>query len=214
MELNLKSLTLTESDLPAGVEFPNGMVAVDTETLGLNVQRDRLCVVQIGDGEGNVWLVKFNTPEDYKKADNLRVVLGDDSLQKLYHFARFDLATIEHYLGVSQRNVYCTKIVSKLTRTYTDKHGLKTLCNELLGIELDKEQQTSDWGAPVLSEAQKHYAASDVLYLHALKEQLDLKLAKRGADYQMLAQKSFDFLPYRAKLDIMGWPNSDIFAHQ
>jgi ribonuclease D len=175
MNIKLKSLDLVVGDLPAGINFSKGM-AIDTETLGLNVHRDRLCLVQVGDGNGNVWLVKFNGAEDYAKANNLRAYLGDPAIQKIYHFARFDLSVIEHYLGVGQQNVYCTKTASRLCRTYSDKHGLKSLCVELLGIELDKEQQTSDWGAPMLSEAQKHYAASDVLYLHALRDELEKKL--------------------------------------
>lgn len=198
-----------EEDLPAGVLAP-GPVAVDTETMGLQVGRDRLCLVQISDGGGDEHLVRFRPGSDYA-APNLRAVLTDPDRLKLYHFARFDLASIKAYLGVMAEPVYCTKTASRLIRTYTDRHGLKELVRELLGTEISKQQQTSDWGAPELSDAQKDYAASDVRYLHALREKLDERLAREGR--APLAQACFDFLPHRALLDLAGWPEVDIFAH-
>ncbi|MFZ3483861.1 ribonuclease D [Sphingomonas sp. 3-13AW] len=201
---------LHEEDLPADVFAPGADVAVDTETMGLHTHRDRLCVVQISDGGGDEHLVRFSAGSDYA-APNLRAVLGDPDRVKLYHFARFDLAAIRHYLDTVAAPVYCTKIASRLIRTYTDRHGLKELVRELLGQELSKAQQSSDWGAPVLSEAQKEYAASDVRYLHAMREELDRRLAREGRT--ALAQACFDFLPHRADLDLAGWPEVDIFAH-
>lgn len=198
-----------EEDLPAGVLAP-GPVAVDTETMGLQPGRDRLCVVQISDGHGDEHLVRFGPGSDYA-APNLKAVLADPARLKLYHFARFDLASIEAYLNVVAAPVYCTKIASRLIRTYTDRHGLKELVRELLGIELSKAQQSSDWGGPVLSDAQREYAASDVRYLHRMKEELDRRLLREGR--MDLAQACFDFLPHRAKLDLVGWPEIDIFAH-
>ena len=198
-----------EEDLPEGVLGP-GAVAVDTETMGLITPRDRLCLVQISDGSGTEHLVRFNPGSDYA-APNLKAVLADPARLKLYHFARFDLAAIEHYLGVTAAPVFCTKIASKLTRTYTDRHGLKNLVEELLGESLSKQQQSSDWGAAVLSDAQRDYAASDVRFLHAMKEILDMRLAREGRT--QLAQACFDFLPTRAALDLAGWPETDIFAH-
>ncbi|MDG5488081.1 ribonuclease D [Sphingomonas sp. BGYR3] len=198
-----------EEDLPADVLRP-GAVAVDTETMGLITPRDRLCVVQISDGSGDEHLVRFNPGSDYA-APNLKAVLADPDRVKLYHFARFDLAAIQHYLGVVAAPVYCTKTASRLVRTYTDRHGLKELVRELLGAELSKVQQSSDWGGPVLSEAQRDYAASDVRYLHALKAELDVRLAREGRT--ALAQACFEFLPHRAALDLAGWPEVDIFAH-
>lgn len=197
------------NDLPADVNFPNGMVAMDTETLGLNLLRDRLCVCQLSDGEGNVWIVKFDG-KDYS-APNLKKLLADPSVTKIFHFARFDVAALYHYLGTMPQPVYCTKIASKLTRTYTEKHGLKSITAELLGELMDKTEQSSDWAAPQLSEAQKHYAAGDVIYLHALKKELDIKLEDRQR--QHLAKACFDFLPTRAELDLAGWPETDIFSH-
>jgi ribonuclease D len=198
-----------EEDLPEGVLAP-GAVAVDTETMGLITPRDRLCVVQISDGRGDEHLVRFSPNSDYL-APNLKMVLADPNRLKLYHFARFDLAAIQLYLGVTAAPVYCTKTASRLVRTYTDRHGLKDLVRELLGQEISKQQQSSDWGGPVLSDAQKDYAASDVRYLHGLKEELDRRLAREGR--MELAQACFDFLPARAKLDLAGWPEVDIFAH-
>jgi len=200
---------LHQEDLPAGVLGP-GAVAVDTETMGLITPRDRLCLVQISDGGGDEHLVRFAPDSDYA-APNLRAVLADPSRLKLYHFGRFDIAAIRHYLGLIAAPVYCTKIASRLVRTYTDRHGLKELVRELLGAELSKQQQSSDWGAPELSDAQKEYAASDVRYLHALKAKLDERLVREGREN--LAQACFDFLPARAELDLAGWPEIDIFAH-
>ncbi len=198
-----------EEDLPEGALAP-GPVAVDTETMGLQLGRDRLCVVQIADGRGDEHLVRFAPRSDYA-APNLKVVLADPARLKIYHFARFDIASIRAYLGVMAEPVYCTKTASRLIRTYTDRHGLKELVRELLGLEISKQQQTSDWGAPELSDAQKDYAASDVRYLHALKERLDERLEREGR--VRLAQACFDFLPHRALLDLAGWPEVDIFAH-
>ena len=200
---------LHEEDLPAGVLAP-GPVAVDTETMGLITPRDRLCLVQIADGQGDEHLVRFAPGSDYA-APNLRAVLADPARLKLYHFARFDLAAIEHYLGVVAAPVFCTKIASKLTRTYTDRHGLKDLVRELLGKELSKQQQSSDWGGAELSEAQREYAASDVRHLHAMHAILVDRLAREHRTE--LAQAAFDFLPYRARFDLAGWAEKDIFSH-
>lgn len=199
-----------EEDLPADVFAPGASIAVDTETMGLVTPRDRLCVVQLSDGGGNEHLVRFGPGSDYA-APNLRAVLGDPARLKLFHFARFDLAAIRHYLHVTAAPVYCTKIASRLVRTYTDRHGLKELVRELLGQEVSKVQQSSDWGGPDLSDAQKDYAASDVRFLHAMKLELDRRLAREGRT--ALAQACFDFLPARAELDLAGWPEIDIFAH-
>lgn len=198
-----------EEDLPAGV-LADGPVAVDTETMGLNSHRDRLCLLQISDGNGDEHLVRFAPDSDYD-APNLKAVLADPARLKLYHFARFDLAAIELYLGVTAAPVYCTKIASRLVRTYTDRHGLKELVRELLGQDISKQQQSSDWGGPELSDAQKDYAASDVRFLHRIKEELDRRLAREGRTE--MAQACFDFLPMRAQLDLAGWPETDIFAH-
>jgi len=203
------SVYFHEEDLPESVLAP-GPVAVDTETMGLQLGRDRLCVVQISDGRGDEHLVRFSAGSDYA-APHLKAVLTDSARLKLYHFARFDLASIQAYLGVMAAPVYCTKTASRLIRTYTDRHGLKELVKELTGQEISKQQQTSDWGAPELSDAQKDYAASDVRYLHALKEKLDERLEREGR--MPLAQACFDFLPHRALLDLAGWAEVDIFAH-
>ncbi|WP_420137458.1 ribonuclease D [Sphingomonas sp.] len=200
---------LHEEDLPAGILAP-GPVAVDTETMGLNTHRDRLCLVQISDGGGDEHLVRF-APGSTFAAPNLRAVLADPERLKLYHFARFDLAAVRHYLGVVAAPVYCTKIASRLIRTYTDRHGLKELVRELLGIEISKQQQSSDWGATELSDAQKDYAASDVRYLHQMRTILNERLVRENR--MALAQACFDFLPARAELDLAGWPDVDIFAH-
>ena len=198
-----------EEDLPAGVLAP-GPIAVDTETMGLVTPRDRLCVVQIADGRGDEHLVRFRVGSSYH-APNLKAVLADPARLKLYHFARFDLAAIEFDLGVLAAPVFCTKIASKLTRTYTDRHGLKNLLNELLNEDISKQQQSSDWGAPELTDAQRDYAASDVRYLHRLYEVFVERLRREGR--QELAQACFDFLPTRARLDIAGWADRDIFSH-
>jgi ribonuclease D len=198
-----------EEDLPAGL-LAEGSIAVDTETMGLITPRDRLCVVQLSDGKGDEHLVRFASGSSYD-APNLKVLLADPARLKLFHFARFDIAAIQHYLGVLTTPVYCTKTASRLIRTYTDRHGLKELVRELLGVEISKQQQSSDWGGPILTEAQRDYAASDVRYLHQLKTELDRRLAREGRT--ALAQACFDFLPHRALLDLAGWPEIDIFAH-
>lgn len=199
-----------EEDLPPGVLTGSGALAVDTETMGLVTARDRLCVVQLSDGSGDEHLVRF-APGSAYDAPNLKAVLADPARLKLYHFARFDLAAIEHYLGVMAAPVFCTKIASKLVRTYTDRHGLKNLVEELLGQSISKQQQSSDWGGPVINEAQRDYAASDVRYLHALRDELTLRLEREGR--MALAQACFDFLPTRARLDLAGWAEHDIFSH-
>lgn len=198
-----------EEDLPEGV-LADGPVAVDTETMGLQTLRDRLCLLQISDGGGDEHLVRFGVGSDYS-APNLKAVLSDPARIKLYHFARFDLAAIEYYMGVMAEPVFCTKIASRLIRTYTDRHGLKELVRELLSQDISKQQQSSDWGGPILSEAQQDYAASDVRFLHRLKQELEIRLEREGRTE--LAQACFDFLPHRARLDIAGWPETDIFAH-
>ena len=199
-----------KEDLPAGVLAGDAPLAVDTETMGLITHRDRLCVVQISDGSGDEHLVRFGPDSSYD-APNLKALLADESRLKLYHFARFDLAAIEHYLGVVAAPVFCTKIASKLVRTYTDRHGLKNLVDEVLHENLSKQQQSSDWGGPDLSDAQREYAASDVRYLHRLREELVRRLEREGR--LDIAQACFDFLPTRARLDIAGWPDHDIFSH-
>ena len=203
------SVYFHEEDLPEGV-LAAGAIAVDTETMGLQLGRDRLCVVQISDGRGDEHLVRFG-PQSRYEAPVLKAVLSDPERLKLYHFARFDLASIRAYLGVIAAPVYCTKTASRLIRTYTDRHGLKDLVRELLGQEIYKQQQSSDWGAPELSDAQKEYAASDVRYLHAMKTILDQRLAREGRTE--LAEACFGFLPHRAVLDLAGWADQDIFAH-
>jgi len=199
-----------EEDLPAGVAFADGPIAVDTEAMGLLPGRDRLCLVQLADGQGDEHLVRFALGSDYS-APNLKALLGDPQRLKLYHFARFDVAMMRAYLGIMAAPLYCTRTASRLVRTYTDRHGLKDLVKELLCIDISKQQQTSDWGAPELSDAQREYAASDVRFLHALKEKLDERL--RRENRVELAQACFDFLPHRALLDLAGWSERDIFAH-
>ncbi len=199
---------LHHGDLPDGLDLGK-LVAIDTETLGLNPFRDRLCLAQLSAGDGVCHAVQFGA-KDYA-APNLKRLLADPSVTKLFHFARFDVAMFRRYLGVVCAPIYCTKIASKLVRTYTDRHGLKDLVRELLNIELSKEQQSSDWGATELSEKQLAYAASDVAHLHALKKTLDAMLAREGRT--VLAKACFDFLPVRAELDLAGWEEVDIFAH-
>ena len=199
-----------EEDLPPGNLFAQGPIAIDTEAMGLHPGRDRLCLVQLSDGNGDEHLVRFSPGSDYA-APNLKALLGDAERLKLYHFARFDIAIMQYYLGIMAAPLYCTRTASRLVRTYTDRHGLKELVKEMLGQDLNKQQQTSDWGAPEISEAQRDYAASDVRYLHALKEKLDERLAREGR--VALAQACFDFLPHRALLDLAGWDEQDIFAH-
>ncbi len=202
------TIEVHRGDLPAGVDFGR-VVAVDTETMGLNPHRDRLCVVQLSAGDGVCHLVHFPTAS--YDAPRLKALMADPAVTKMFHFARFDLAVMRRYLGVVCRPVYCTKIAAKLTRTFTDRHGLKDLCKDLLGIELSKEQQSSDWGAETLTAEQVKYAARDVLYLHELRARLDAVLAREGR--AELAQACFEFLPYRAELDLGGWDEPDIFRH-
>ena len=203
------SIHFHEEDLPSDVDF-QGAIAVDTEAMGLYPGRDRLCLVQLSDGRGEEHLVRFRRGSDYA-APNLKALLGDSNRLKLYHFARFDVAIMRYYLGVLAAPLYCTRTASRLVRTYTDRHGLKELVKEMLNIDLSKQQQTSDWGAPELNDAQREYAASDVRYLHRLKEQLDVRLARENR--VDLAQACFDFIPARALLDLAGWADVDIFAH-
>ena len=204
------SIHFHEEDLAAGVAFANGPIAVDTEATGLLPGRDRLCLVQLSDGQGDEHLVRFSQGSDYS-APNLKALLGDPNRLKLYHFARFDVAIMRAYLGIVAAPLYCTRTASRLVRTYTDRHGLKDLVRELLCIEISKQQQTSDWGAPELSDAQRDYAASDVRFLHALKDKLDERLQRENR--VELAQACFDFLPHRALLDLAGWAEQDVFAH-
>jgi ribonuclease D len=199
---------LHQGDLPEGLAFGTAL-AVDSETMGLHPHRDALCVVQLSAGDGDAHIVQLDRAA--YGAPRLKALLADKSVLKIFHFARFDLAALKHWLGVDAQPVYCTKIASKLTRTYTDRHSLKDLTRELLGVELSKQQQSSDWGAKALSDAQIDYAASDVLYLHALREKLDAILAREGRT--ALAEACFRFLPARAALDLEGWPEVDIFAH-
>ncbi len=202
------TIKLHKGDLPGGLSFPDG-VAVDSETLGLNPLRDRLCLVQLSGGDGDVHLVQFDGT-DYS-APRLKALLTDRNVLKIFHFARFDVAVMQHYLDVVTSPVYCTKIASKLVRTYTDRHGLKDLVAELAGIELSKQQQSSDWAASELTQQQLSYAASDVLYLHGLKAKLDVMLARQGRTH--MAQAAFDYLPARAELDLKGFGDMDIFSH-
>ncbi|MCC7305308.1 MAG: ribonuclease D [Alphaproteobacteria bacterium] len=202
------AITLHKHDLPASLKLGKS-VAIDTETLGLIPNRDPLCLVQISSGDGNAHIVQLD--RSTYDAPNLKKLLSDPKVLKIFHFARFDLAVIKAYLKIECRPVYCTRTASKLTRTYTDKHGLRDICRELLGVELNKQQQSSDWGADKLTDEQIAYAANDVLYLHRLKERLDEMLKREGREE--LAGKCFDFLPVRAELDLAGWLNVDIFEH-
>ena len=202
------AISLHLGDLPAELSF-GPIVAIDTETMGLNPHRDRLCLVQLSSGDGNAHLVQI--ARGPVRAPRLAALIADPQVLKLFHFGRFDIAVLEHALGVRCEPVYCTKIAAKLTRTFTDRFGLKELCRELLGVDLSKQQQTSDWGAEKLTDEQMVYAASDVLHLHALKTKLDGLLEREGR--MDLAQAAFRFLPTRARLDIAGWPEIDIFAH-
>ena len=199
---------LHRGDLPEDVDFGE-VVAIDTEAMGLNPHRDRLCLAQLSAGDGDAHLVQF-APGAYD-APRLRRLLADPFVTKLFHFARFDVAMLYHYLGVMALPVYCTKIASRLARTFTDRHGLRELCKDLLNVDLSKQQQSSDWGAPNLSDEQLRYAASDVFHLHALRDRLDVMLIREGRDG--LARASFEFLPHRVLLDLGGWAEQDIFAH-
>jgi ribonuclease D len=198
-----------EGDLPNLKHYDVDAVAIDTETLGLKPHRDRLCVVQISPGDGSADIIRIAPGQ--KKAPNLVALLKNRKITKIFHFARFDVAVLQHALGVTTEPVFCTKIASRLTRTYTDRHGLKDICAELLDVQLSKVQQSSDWAAEKLSPAQLEYAASDVLYLHRLKAELDKRLARENRT--ALADACFKFLPSRAKLDLSGWDEEDIFAH-
>jgi ribonuclease D len=202
------TVRLHRGDLPDLSRYTTS-VAIDTETMGLQPHRDRLCVVQLSNGDGSADVVQI--PKDHANAPNLKALLGDPKIMKIFHFARFDIAVLYNAFGVMPHPVYCTKIASRLSRTYTDRHGLKDLAREVLNIDLSKQQQSSDWGSQSLSEAQLAYAASDVLHLHALRERLDAMLAREGR--LQLAQACFDFLPTRAKLDLQGWEAEDIFSH-
>ena len=199
---------LYQNDLPDGLDL-GPVVAIDCETMGLVPHRDRLCLVQLSGGDGDAHLVQIHKGQD--AAPNLTALLSDPSVLKLFHFGRFDIAVLQHAFGVLTAPVYCTKIASKLIRTYTDRHGLKNLLDQFLGVDISKLQQSSDWGAEKLTEAQLDYAASDVLYLHRLKDEIDARLEREGRT--ALAQAAFDFLPTRALLDLAGWPDTDIFAH-
>jgi ribonuclease D len=203
------TIRLHRGDLPDLSRYGGGAVAIDTETMGLDPHRDRLCVVQVSPGDGSADLVQI--PAGTSAAPNLTKLLADGAILKIFHFARFDLGVLQRRLGVMPSPVYCTKIASRLARTYTDKHGLKDLVREVLGIDLSKQQQLSDWGAEALTDAQLAYAASDVLHLHALKEKLDAILAREGRTN--LAAACFRFLPDRVRLDLAGWAGEDIFAH-
>ena len=202
------AVRIHQGDLPEGLDFGSS-VAVDTETMGLHAARDKLCVVQLSAGDDDAHLVQLDRKTYH--APRLKALMEDANVTKIFHYARFDVGMLKAYLGVDTSPVYCTKIASRLARTYTDRHGLKDLVREMLGIEMSKQQQSSDWGTPVLSDAQKQYAALDVIYLHELKVRLDQML--RREERTELAQACFDFLPTRAGLDLAGWPNEDIFAH-
>ncbi|MBT4989057.1 MAG: ribonuclease D [Rickettsiales bacterium] len=203
------SYTLHINDLPDGLDFGSS-IAIDTETLGLKPHRDRLCVIQLSSGDGTAHLVKFNNELNYQ-APNLKKLLNNPDIQKIFHFARFDVAVIKHYLAVDMQNIFCTKIASRLTRTYTDYHGLKDICSELLGVSISKAKQCSNWASADLSDAQLAYAAQDVLFLHDLKHQLLANL--ESLNRLEIAQQCFDFLTTRANLDLIGFEHLDIFAH-
>ncbi|GAB5390238.1 MAG: ribonuclease D [Alphaproteobacteria bacterium] len=206
----MTKIHLHKGDLPDGLDMGRE-VAIDSETMGLIPHRDRLCVVQLSSGDGDAHLVQIAQGE-HDKAVNLKALLTDPETLKIFHFARFDVAAFMHWLNVETTPVWCTKIASKLGRTYTDRHGLKDICTELLDVNLSKQQQSSDWGADDLSEQQQAYAASDVLYLHALKDKLETRLKREGR--LEIAEECFRFLPTRARLDLIGWPETDIFAHR
>jgi len=206
----MSSVHFYENDLPDNLKFDNS-VAIDTETLGLNPIRDRLCLVQIADSQGRVYLIHFKNSANYKKATNLKKLLENPSIEKIFHFGLFDIAVLKHYTGALIKNVFCTKIASKIARTYTQKHGLKDLCENLLSIRLAKQEQTSNWGAPVLSDSQKNYAAQDVIHLHALKSILVSLL--RETQREDIATSCFQFLPTKAHMHLLGWTDDFIFQH-
>jgi ribonuclease D len=202
------TIKVHKADLPAQVDL-GPVVAVDTEAMGLNPRRDKLCLVQLSSGDGNAHLVQIDRATF--QAPRLKAMLEDHNTLKVFHYARFDVAMLKHYLDAEVNSLYCTKIASKLSRTYTDKHGLKDIVKEMLGIDLSKQQQSSDWGAPILSDAQKQYAALDVIYLHEIKARFDQMLQREGR--MELAKACFDFVPVRARLDLAGWTEEDVFAH-
>ena len=202
------SITLHQNDLPDGLDL-GSVVAIDTETMGLRPHRDRLCLVQLSSGDGTAHLIQI--AKGQRKAPNLVRMLKSRSVEKLFHFGRFDIAVMAHTFGAVSSPVYCTKIASKLVRTFTDRHGLRNLCQDLISVDISKHQQSSDWGAEKLTDAQMEYAASDVLYLHRIREVLDERLKREGRD--KVAAECFRFLPHRAMLDLQGWPEEDIFAH-
>jgi ribonuclease D len=202
------NISLYQNDLPDDINLGN-QVAIDSEAMGLMHHRDRLCVIQLSSGDGNAHLIQFSNPPG--NAPTLKRLLTDKNVTKIFHFARFDVALIAKYLQIITQPIYCTKIASKLARTYTDRHGLKDLCREILSLDISKQQQSSDWGAADLSDAQKTYAAHDVLHLHELKIALDIMLEREGR--AELARAAFEFLPWRARLDLAGWADEDIFAH-
>ena len=209
MAQKIKNIKLYKNDLPLNVTF-KGSIAIDTETMGLNINNDRLCLVQISDKEGNSHIVQFI--KNCYDAPNLRKILEDKNILKIFHYARFDIAVIKKNLGIMCESIYCTKIASKLARTFTDRHGLKDLCKDLLKIDINKHNQTSDWGHDSLTESQLEYAANDVIYLHEIKNKLDKIIKREGKEY--LAQACFKFLPTRAEFDLLGWQEKDIFQHK
>lgn len=202
------TIRVYKGDLPANIDLGK-LVAVDTETMGLNPLRDKLCVVQLSSGDGNAHLIQIDRTTF--AAPNLKTLLEERSVTKIFHYARFDVAVLKHYLKAAVGPLYCTKVASKLTRTYTDKHGLKDIVKELLGIDLSKQQQSSDWGAPILSDSQKQYAALDVTYLHEIKARFDQMLHREGRTE--IAKACFEFIPVRSDLDLAGWTEEDVFAH-
>jgi ribonuclease D len=210
LKQTLKNMTnfLHKNDLPSDLKFTDS-VAIDSETMGLNIARDRLCLVQVSAGDGDAHLVQFE--QEKYEAPNLKKILSDEKIQKIFHFARFDLAALRHYLKIDVKNIYCTKIASKLVRTYSDAHGLKSLCEELLGVEISKKQQSSDWGNSEITTKQLNYAASDVLYLHQLKIKLDVMLKREGR--MEVFEDCLKFLPSRVQLDLQGFAAVDIFSH-
>ena len=209
MVQKIKNIKLYKNDLPKNINF-NESIAVDSETMGLNINNDRLCLIQISDADGNSYLVQFS--KNCYDAPNLKKILNNENILKIFHYARFDVAIIKKYLGIICEPIYCTKIASKLARTFTDRHGLKDLCKELLKIDLNKQNQTSDWGNDNLTENQLEYAASDVVYLHEIKNKLDKIIKREGK--QHLAKACFEFLTTRAEFDLLGWQDKDIFQHK
>jgi len=209
MAQKIKNIKLYKNDLPINIKF-KGSIAIDTETMGLNINNDRLCLIQISDANNNSYIVQFL--KNCYDAPNLKKILNDKNILKIFHYARFDIAVIKKNLGIMCKPIYCTKIASKLARTFTDRHGLKDLCKDLLKVDLNKQSQTSDWGNDILTEKQLDYAANDVLYLHEIKNKLDKILVREGK--QPLAKSCFEFLSTRAEFDLLGWQDKDIFEHK